>query len=247
MTESISAYDLLAPYYRAYADLRKYYIEGVDRIILDNLRGKAESLLDIGAGDGFRAWKLAREANIRRLVVAEPSKVMSELCRRYNGAEVWQVAAENLPPNIGTFDAITCLWNVLGHIPSREQRVQALRNMRLLLADQGQLFIDINNRYNARSYGYIKTAARALYDLAHPSDSNGDVEFTWDLEGQQIRTTGHVFRSSEVEKLIAEAGLTIKARYVVDYETGEKQRSILHGQLVYLAGPLPPCVDARTK
>jgi 2-polyprenyl-3-methyl-5-hydroxy-6-metoxy-1,4-benzoquinol methylase len=149
---------------------------------------------------------------------------------------VWQVAAENLPVNVGPFDAITCLWNVLGHIPSREKRVQALRNMSLLLADRGQLFIDINNRYNARSYGYIKTAARALYDLARPSDSNGDVAFTWDLEGHQIRTTGHVFRSAEVANLIAESGLTIKARYVVDYETGGKQRSILHGQLLYLAG-----------
>src|SRR5258705_10601982 len=109
MTESISAYDLLAPYYRAYADLRKYYIEGVDRIILDNLRGKAESLLDIGAGDGFRAQNLARKANIRRLVLAEPSRVMSELCRRYNDAEVWQVTDENLPANVGPFETITCL------------------------------------------------------------------------------------------------------------------------------------------
>jgi SAM-dependent methyltransferase len=235
MTESFSAYDLLAPHYRAYADLRKYYIEGVDRIVLDNLRGKAESLLDIGAGDGFRARDLAEKANIGRLVLAEPSSVMSELCRQNIGAEVWQVPAENLPVNWGTFDAITCLWNVLGHIPSREKRIQALRKMSMLLADNGQLFLDFNNRYNARSYGYIKTAARALYDLVRPSDSNGDVDFTWDLAEQQIRTTGHVFTSSEVENLIVESGLTIRARYVVDYETGRKRRSILHGQLLYLA------------
>jgi SAM-dependent methyltransferase len=190
--------------------------------------------LDIGAGDGFRARTLAEKANIRRLVLAEPSRAMSELCRRNSGAEVWQVAAESLPMNVGPFDAITCLWNVLGHIPSREKRVQALRNMSLLLADHGQLIIDINNRYNARSYGYIKTAARAFYDLARPSESNGDIDFTWDLEERQIRTSGHVFTSAEMTNLIVEAGLTIRTRYVVDYETGEKRRSILHGQLLYL-------------
>jgi hypothetical protein len=59
-------YDALAPHYREYAGGKSAYLAAVDRFVLENLPAGADSLLDVGAGDGVRAMALAREAGIRR-------------------------------------------------------------------------------------------------------------------------------------------------------------------------------------
>jgi 2-polyprenyl-3-methyl-5-hydroxy-6-metoxy-1,4-benzoquinol methylase len=71
------------------------------------------------------------------------------------------------------FDAILCLWNVLGHIESNQKRLTALKNMKGLLSPKGTIFIDVNNRYNANSYGYFRTLGRLLFDVIHPPKKRG--------------------------------------------------------------------------
>lgn len=230
----MSAYDLLAPHYRAYSQTREGFLRAVDELVVSHIKGKARSLLDVGAGDGVRAEGIARACRIDRLVLAEPSPVMYDLCRRVAGAEVWQLRAEELPSSGPRFDAVTCLWNVLGHVASPHGRLEALRRMRSLLADEGLILLDVNNRYNARSYGRLITAARAAYDLFSPSETNGDVSFDWEIDGRRIRARGHVFTPAEVESLAVRAGLRVRERYVLDYETGERRRFVFRGQLLYV-------------
>jgi SAM-dependent methyltransferase len=233
---SSSAYDLLAPHYRAYSQTRGSFLRAVDGIVISHVAGRARSLLDVGAGDGMRACELARACGVGRLVLAEPSQVMCDQCRRVSGAEVWQVRAEELPSSGRRFDAVTCLWNVLGHVDSPRRRLEALRRMGALLADDGLILLDVNNRYNARAYGPLKTAARVAYDFIRPSETNGDVSFSWDIDGQRIRARGHVFTPAEVESLATRAGLRVRERHVIDYETGERRRFVFEGQLLYVLG-----------
>ncbi len=232
----VSAYDALAPHYRAYSNTKCGYLRAVDEVVLSRLAGGARSLLDVGAGDGARAHRIARACRVARLVLAEPSPVMAEYCRGVRGAEVWQTAAEELPESARKFDAVTCLWNVLGHIETEAKRLAALLRMRSLLEEGGQIFLDVNNRYNARAYGLVKTAARALSDLVSPSETNGDVTFAWEVEGRQIRASGHVFTPSEMESLLSRAGLRVRERHVIDYATGERRRFFFQGQLLYVLG-----------
>ncbi|MDQ3919151.1 MAG: class I SAM-dependent methyltransferase, partial [Acidobacteriota bacterium] len=196
-----SAYDALAPHYRAYSQAKKDYLRAVNEIVTSRLPAGTHSLLDVGAGDGVRARDIARALGVQRLVLAEPSPAMADLCRRLNCVEVWQIGAEELPESAQKFDAVTCLWNVLGHVETQAKRLAALQRMRALLADGGLVFLDVNNRCNARAYGTLKTAARALFDLVSPTEANGDVSFEWQVGGRRIRARGHVFTPREVESL----------------------------------------------
>lgn len=229
-----SAYDALAPHYRAYSQTKSDYLRAVDEIVKSRLAAGARSLLDVGAGDGVRAQGIARACGVARLVLAEPSPAMAACCRRLAGAEVWQVGAEELPESARKFDAVTCLWNVLGHVETGAKRLAALRRMRALLAEGGLIFLDVNNRYNARAYGMFKTTARALFDLVSPSETNGDLSFDWEIGGRRIRARGHVFTPREVESLAAGAGLRVRERHVIDYETGARRRFAFQGQLLYV-------------
>ena len=166
--EKQAPYDALAVHYRAVSEARAAYLNAVEQILFQRIPKDASSLLDVGAGDGHRAMRLAKARNISNLVLAEPSHEMRRLCRQNTDAEIWPVRAEELPEADSRFSVITCLWNVLGHVEGREKRLTALRRMRVLLDDDGVMFIDLNNRYNAVNYGPLQTFGRMLYDAVAP-------------------------------------------------------------------------------
>jgi 2-polyprenyl-3-methyl-5-hydroxy-6-metoxy-1,4-benzoquinol methylase len=226
-------YDALAPHFREYCRLRTEYLEAVDQLLIRYISAGADSLLDVGAGDGVRATRLAQSRQIQTLVLVDPSDVMAKYCRQLNATEVWCTTAEELPESNRRYDIITCLWNVLGHVPDHRSRLTALRRMSSLLTEGGQIFLDVNNRYNARAYGWLSTLGRVLYDKVRPSAANGDVTFSWRLDNRVIEARGHVFTPGEMESLINESGLRVKRRFVVDYQTGQLRRSTITGQLLY--------------
>lgn len=236
---TIAAYDAVAPHYREIAARRAAYLAGVDRIVLESAPGGAQAMLDVGAGDGVRAAALAASAGIRSFVLAEPSSRMAEACRLIPGGEVWTVRAEELPAPGRTFDVITCLWNVLGHVPGRAARIEALRRMGALLAPRGVIVLDVNHRYNAAAYGWLATLGRRVVDVIAPGDANGDVPFAWSVGGGQVRGVGHVFTGAELDALVDEAGLRTVRGAAVDYETGAERRSSWSGQLVRVLAAAP--------
>src|SRR5262249_18060715 len=119
----IEAYDAFAASYRSYAESRELYLRAIDDIVISRVR-HANSLLDVGAGDGLRAIQIGRAAGVSRLVLLEPSPGMRARCPE--GAEVWPSAIEEIPDAAPSFEVITCLWNVLGHIQGAQRRVYAL-------------------------------------------------------------------------------------------------------------------------
>lgn len=228
-------YDTLAPHYRDYSAGKAPYLDAIDKIIVDRIPVEARSMLDVGAGDGIRAVKISRARQLSELVLAEPSAAMVVLCQQLPVSEVWQVAAQELPETERRFDVITCLWNVLGHVPSAPERLVALQKMRELLKPEGVLFFDVNNRYNALSYGWLQVMGRLFYDLCFPDNTKGDATFHWAIDGETITAMGHVFTPREINCLLCEAGLRVRRRYVVDYRTGQSRRFVFGGQLLYEA------------
>jgi SAM-dependent methyltransferase len=230
--DPVDAYNRLAPAWAEVANERQPYLDAIVRLILDGIPPGSSSLLDVGAGDGARADRIAAGAALRKVVLLEPASAMH---RQYKGsAEVWTARAEDLAICRGSFDVITCLWNVLGHIHSPAARCEVLRQCGRLLEPQGRIFIDINHRYNARHYGALATAARFLQDTASHDSRNGDVRVNWNVNGERIVTAGHVFTHREFATLAADAGLIIEKRLIVDYETGELRRRSFEGNLLYV-------------
>jgi 2-polyprenyl-3-methyl-5-hydroxy-6-metoxy-1,4-benzoquinol methylase len=230
-------YEILAPGYREYCRTKAEYLDSIDRLVIEQIPPSANSLLDIGAGDGVRAQRIAQARGLETLVLLEPSKSMAAFCHERTATVVWAMRAEHLPESDHRFDVITCLWNVLGHIPDDASRVTSLRRMRSLLTNSGRIFLDVNNRYNARAYGWAKTFARICYDCLKPSAANGDVTFDWRVNDTVINAHGHVFNPKEIARLISDSGLKVERRLVVDYETGQLRRLAIAGQLLFQLRP----------
>jgi SAM-dependent methyltransferase len=232
LLDPVAAYDRIAPVYACLAKQRGAYLDAIDRIVVSEIPPGSRSLLDVGAGDGARAGRIAEAAGLRDLILLEPSAVMRSHCPAQ--ANIWDMRAEDLHCRQGSFDAITCLWNVLGHILPTAARVAVLRQFARLVPLEGRIFIDLNHRYNARHYGAVTTAARFLRDRVLPGDGNGDVRVTWNIEGHRVSTTGHVFTDREFTALCGAAGLGIEQRFVVDYASGALRRRSFEGNLLYV-------------
>jgi 2-polyprenyl-3-methyl-5-hydroxy-6-metoxy-1,4-benzoquinol methylase len=224
--DAIAAYDLVAPAYRELSENRRAYLDAVDAEILRRVPRGAASLVDVGAGDGRRALGIARRAGVRRVVLVEPSEGMRGLIPA--GSEVWTERLEALSDRGREFDVVLCLWNVLGHVPGRESRVEGLRNLGRMCSAGGLIFLDVLNRYNLAECGVGVVLRRLL------SSHNGDVPVTWRTAGGEIATQGYVFSANEMDRLFRDAGLTVAAREVLNYRTGRRAPWPVAGNLMYV-------------
>lgn len=231
--DPVAAYDRIGNHYAELARRRELYLRGVEDCILQRIPAGCGSLLDVGSGDGVRALRIAAEARIKRVVLLEPSAAIVSPLKHH--PEIWQCRAENLDPNQirERFDVVTCLWNVLGHIPP-SARAAALMNIARLLAPEGTFFIDLNHRYNARAYGLLRTGLRWFCDRYAQSVSISDVRATWKLPDATISTYGHVFTHREMLDLSHTAGLELTERIIVDYSNGRARRWAFSGNLLYV-------------
>jgi 2-polyprenyl-3-methyl-5-hydroxy-6-metoxy-1,4-benzoquinol methylase len=253
--DPVAAYSRLAPHYGNISRRREPYLRSIEKIIASRVPPASKSLLDVGAGDGIRTLRIARECGIQRIVLVEPSLEMAARATGMEKTTVWNIRAEEVGakgPSCSTFgddgselgthenageqrfDVITCLWNVLGHIRRVERRERAMRGMADRLTPWGKCFLDVNHRYNLRSYGVIASAARFVRDSLFYKETNADVIATWDIDGNSVSTHGHVFTDREVRQLAAAAGLSIEDRIVVDYGTGKIRRFAFEGNLLYV-------------
>jgi hypothetical protein len=241
LLDPVDAYDRLAPFYSEIANTRKKYLESIERLIIARIPSGSRSLLDVGAGDGTRALRIATGAGLDDAVLLEPSQNMVRSCPA--ATEVWAIRAEELDSRGSAarrawtgrkFDVIICLWNVLGHIRPAATRTQVLGELGGLLSSQGLLFVDVNHRYNVRSYGLCKTFSRLIYDQFSPGEANGDVIASWKCGTSHCATYGHVFTHQEIRKSVAASHLRVEERLVVDYDSGMVRKSSFEGNLLYV-------------
>jgi SAM-dependent methyltransferase len=231
--DPVLAFERIGKHFAAVSRRREPYLRSVEDCILQRIPAGCGSLLDIGSGDGGRALRIAAEARIKRVVLVEPSVAMAS--PQKHQPEVWRCRAENLDPNQmrERFDVITCLWNVLGHVPAGARPI-ALTNIARLLAPDGTFFLDVNHRYNANAYGLLRTGLRWLRDRYQQSEKAGDVRATWKLPDATISTYGHVFTHAEMLRLSHLAGLELAERILIDYSNGRIRRWAFAGNLLYI-------------
>jgi len=230
--DPVAAYDQIAPVFARLAEQRIPYLYGIDQLVISGIPAGSRSLLDVGSGDGSRARRIAQARGIEELVLLEPSLAMQG-----NGrvdAKVWNMRAEELRSVEAQFDVITCLWNVLGHIFPASARIEVLRQFARLSSRQGRIFVDVNRRYNARHYGWLRTGLRFLRDQVSWNEKTGDVVVAWDAGQEKCATQGHVFTGREFRALALGAGLSIETMLIVDYATGELRRWSCEGNLFYV-------------
>jgi SAM-dependent methyltransferase len=229
----IKAYDAIAPMYAEYSEKYTAYLSTVDRLVTERLR-PGMRLLDVGSGDGRRLKKITDQHGLRDVVSVEPSEQMAALCRKATGFPVHPLCGDALDQlDGGPFDAITALWNVLGHVADPAARRQTLTHMAKKLKPDGLIMLDVNNRHNRLAYGRWTVFKRRVIDALAFDERRGDAQFEWKIGNQSFAASGHLFTPGEIERLFAQAGLAVAERCSVHYKTGDVSPSPFNGQLFY--------------
>ncbi|MBR9847597.1 MAG: class I SAM-dependent methyltransferase [Algicola sp.] len=153
MNNSKSYYDQIARNYGEQATARINYLDAIDHLIITDVNGKnIENYLDIGAGDGRRSIKISNNISVNNVTLLDES---SEMLNKLQDSKFDIVNESFLDFNsTKKYDLITCLWNVIGHLPDKKSRILFFDKISNLLSDNGAFYFDVNNRYNISNYGY---------------------------------------------------------------------------------------------
>jgi SAM-dependent methyltransferase len=206
-----------------YLEHHSGYFRAVEQDIAEaaaNREGLA--LLDIGTGTGERLQRVVSEVRPHRVAAIDESPEMAALARgNCPSAQVlaMPLAAPGLPAALSAkFDLVTCLSNVLGHIP-RAQLVPGLQQIRSLLKPGAAFVFDVNNRYNAVAYGRLSAARNVARDLLVPS--GGDFTAAYRHGDEVLHTPVHLFSPSEVARFLRKSGFEVASLSFRDYVTGQ--------------------------
>jgi SAM-dependent methyltransferase len=233
--ESDQFYNAIAADYALWSQARQQYLSTVDGIVTEH-SPRAARMLDVGSGDGLRAHALADRIGAAQLTMMDNSEAMLARCREVPGARV--VRGDIADPGLDVserFEVVTCVGNVLGHVGAPPRRATALANLAQLMAPDARLILDVHNRWNVRAYGW-----RAWRNVVR---GNGDRPGDFPLVpafSQPVATRVHLFAPGELDRRFREHGLQVAGRYVVDYSTGARRRTVLEGQLIYVLATTRP-------
>ena len=234
---SVKFYDTLSVIYDAELERRAPWVGRVEQLIAGWARARnARSLIDFGAGNGRRALRLAQAADLVATAIDVSPGMIEEARRLGVEAHVVDIASPAFDPALfdgRRFDLAICTWNVLGHVEGAGARLQALKNMRAVLAPGGAIVLDVNNRYNAGHYGWMAVLRNIVKDLLNPARAGDFIANRQDPEGEIMHTFVHVFSRGELHQLCRDAGLEPVEEHFLDYDTGES-RTRWSGQMCFL-------------
>ncbi|GAA3193846.1 MULTISPECIES: class I SAM-dependent methyltransferase [Streptomyces] len=229
-------YDAYSQGYATYLERHTRYFRAVEAEIAaaaGNRKGLA--LLDVGTGTGERLQRVVSEIHPDHVAAIDESPEMAALAQRNcPSAQVlaMPLAAPGLPAALADgFDLVTCLSNVLGHIP-RTQLVPGLRQVRSLMRPGGAFVFDVNNRYNAVAYGPLSVIRNVARDCVFPG--GGDFTASYRSGDKVLHTPVHLFSPSEVVRLLRESGFKVASLGFRDYVTGQ-ERGRFGGSIVVKA------------
>ena len=159
-------------------------------------------VLDVGSGNGRHAKVLAVlghdavAADFSRRLLAIGRRVTRPLAHAERIAWI-EAEATNLPFQGESFDAGICV-AVLHHLPTDQDRLAALAEIRRVLRPRGRVLVSVWARDQPR----FETVSEAA------ATEGGDVDVPWTMpDGQKVSRYYHLFKKGELERLIIECGL----------------------------------------
>lgn len=188
----------------------------------------ADSLLDIGTGDGTRLARIIENFSGITTVAIEESPSMYSIAQQ-NLKNVRLINSEfvasGLPQN--SFSHITALWNVLGHV---ENRQLFLKSVYQSLKTNGLFLLDVNNRYNIKEYGIRSAFNNLRNNFCSPAIAN-----RYKLRCSDVEAEVFIYSKQELIRELKEAGFLIMKMLYVNYNNGHTEKFPIFGQLFCVA------------
>lgn len=230
MKNSKEYYNSIANLYSVQSNERLSYLNTIDDLVVEKMKSYSNlNYLDIGSGDGRRALKIAKNLSPIRLSLLDDSAAMLKLL---DDKEVIIHEVSFLEFNTSEkYDFISCLWNVLGHFPSRNHRIEFFHKIENLLSKKGVLILDVNNRYNISYYGFENVMNNVMKDRNNVEDNGW-----FSLGDTHSATKVYIHNPFDIVEYIEETSLQILDTFYINYETGKLEKTFFEGQLLYVIG-----------
>lgn len=221
-------YDSIAGEYAFLRHQRRLYLDKVDSIIINDFYKRSKRILDVGAGDGSRGIRIFKNLKADMICLVEESNEMIKDVGNLEGVDIYSGPIQDFHGQTD-FDLILCLWNVLGHVNTMQDRVSVLTLMKDLLSPNGTIVIDFNNRYNYKHYGIISVLRNIIKSLFVR-------EAGWfNLKNNDGTVHGKVYihNYSEIIKIVAQSGLRVESLRIIDYSNGRIRYNLFQGQYLF--------------
>ena len=216
----MSDYSALNGVFAELAESRRNYNAAVDKQFIRLAKSAGRRWLDIGAGDGKRALALNRALS-KDLTLVEPSSLLENSFElKHPELRVIRASFDEIDAPL-TFDVVSALWNVVGHVDSLEE---FLRHVWAILDEGGLLFFDVNSPLNWKRFG-AKAVAKNLLSQKE------SFSFAWN---PTVPSTVNFYRISFIRAQLNQVGFSSSVTYF-DYENGNQVRSAFQGSAVIAA------------
>lgn len=197
---------------------RKLFLESIDSLIASDIKRRSDiqKVLSIASGTGAREQNIFNfPNNAISLLCLDASKEMCNLARQ-KGFEVIEADWLKAELNGKTFDATLFLYS-LGLIPSRSQRVKALKKIAKHLKKGGMLYFDVMNLNDQKEWGPEIKQQFENKRLDESGYELGDVFYR--RIGAAEVSFFHYFTIQEIVTLLDEAGFLCLERLFIDSTT----------------------------
>ena len=203
------------------------------KFLFDSFVMPGDKVLDLGCGNG-RYFEILKEKNIDYYGVDNSEGLIKEAKKRFlhpvrnqkfsNGTRVkFQVVdAFNLPFPSNFFDKIYSI-AVLHQIPSKEFRLQFLREAKRALKPEGVLVLTCWKFHQAKEL-FLIFKFTILKLLGSSKLDFGDIFEPW---GKKIKRYYHCFTQKELVKLLKTSGFKIKEKGIIRNKKGNRQNIYL--------------------
>jgi tRNA (uracil-5-)-methyltransferase TRM9 len=183
--------------------------------LLELLKGveAGERVLDVGCGNG-RLLKILAEREVKYAGV-DQSEALVGICRdkypeyKFEAGDILNLG--ELPEY--DFDYVFCV-AVLHHLPGRDMRLQALKQLKNKVKKNGRIVLTVWNMWPQKKYrqmfwrfSFLKLAGKNKMDF-------GDVLFDWRApKGLMSKRYYHLFFQYELLGLVKKSGLKIEKSF----------------------------------
>jgi len=177
-------------------------------------------ILDVGCGNG-RLLEAFKDKNVEylgvdssekfvRLAKSEIRNPKSEI-RNGNILELGDIAEVN-------FDYVFCI-AVLHHIPGKDLRIKALRQLKNKVNNEGKIIITVWNLWGQKKFRKLILRFALLKLIKKNQMDIGDILFDWKNSAGEIvsRRYYHAFTKYQLKKIAKKAGLKIEKIYKDKY------------------------------
>ncbi len=194
--------------------------------LLDYTRS-GDKILDVGCGNG-RLYDVFKEKDINYSGIDNSEQLIKIAKEKFPETDFHVADILKIPFPDNSFDKVYCI-AVLHHIPSKQLRTEALKELRRVLKLDGLLILTVWNLWQTR-ISWRQVCKNIILKITGRSQLDPKDIFTpWKSQNGQIlaKRYVHAFTKRELKKLAEKAGFKIK-------EIGITRRPEIRDNNIYL-------------